>query len=199
MRIRWVLTLAGACALVCGAARATVIDISATNTTGDPFGTPVTLTLAPGLYRIIYATNGRYSGFTDSWGDPSGCDASGAACSNGWSDAFGYTIQSKTPISGGFAIPNPTSRSYGQRYASAPLALAAYSKALPPTTFALTETTNVSFFVPDYGGSWDNAGGLSLNVAAVPEPASAAILALAGVGVVAAWRRRRDRNRHPTL
>ena len=187
------LPFAALAALACGPAAAGVIDLSATNTTGDPFGTPVTLKLASGIYQITYATKGLYSGFTDSWGEPSGCDKNGAACANGWSDAFGYTIQSKTPVSGGFAIPNPTSRSYGQRYATAALALAAYSNALPTTRFELTEATNVTFFVPDYGGSGDNAGGLSLNVTQIPEPESAVILAVAGLGVFLVWRRREGR------
>jgi hypothetical protein len=70
--------------------------------------------------------------------------------------------------------------------------LAATSTAGFTDTFTLTKTTTLNFYMDDYNwGLGDNYGGVSLNIAAVPEPGSYAML-LAGLGLmgVIAHRRR---------
>ena len=63
-----------------------------------------------------------------------------------------------------------------------------------PLKLDFAARTAVTFAIQDAPGSfWDNAGGLSLNVAAVPEPATWGMMVLGFLGMSMALRTKRDR------
>lgn len=66
-----------------------------------------------------------------------------------------------------------------------------YSNVVGPVTFSLASAQNVNFFLTDSPHS-DNRGGVSLNVQAVPEPATWAMMIL-GFGAIGASMRRRQK------
>ncbi|HVF93484.1 MAG TPA: PEP-CTERM sorting domain-containing protein [Sphingomonas sp.] len=76
------------------------------------------------------------------------------------------------------------------RFATQAAALAAYSED-GPLTLTFAAPTAVTFAIADAASSFgDNAGGLSLNIAAVPEPSTWGMMALGFLGLGATLRRR---------
>lgn len=177
------------------AASATIVDIEAlTGATGR------VLHLAAGTYDVRYvgiAGGGAYDAWNP-WGYVAGCDGGGMNCTNGWivSSAidFGHGTGNFDGVDGyawtSAKLPddNRIYETPGQALASAqsvpklyaPLAqafdAAAYVAAPAPWQFTLAQAQDVKFFLVDAPYS-DNTGGVSLEVAPVPLPASVVLLA----------------------
>jgi len=191
----WIRTLAAGSLSLCAAAAqaTTIVDLDALTSTG------VTLQLGAGPYAVAFigtAQGGAYNGWNP-WGNNvvSGCNANGGNCAQGWTEAFEINIAG-TKTQYGTAQPF---------FASAQVALAACqagpllqsingAPATPaslPISFTLLAPTPVNFAVYDTQ-FFDNFGGVSLSVTAVPEPTSLALM-LAGGGAMLVWRRRQTK------
>jgi hypothetical protein len=158
-------------------------------TTAQPYN-PVQLTLDAGTYLITNAAGtGYFSGWNFNGGQSAGYN---------WVWSFQMAEHGGQIIEDAYVAPV-----LGSQAAIAALVdtttwngntqLAATSTASFSDTFTLTQTTTLDFYVDDYHwGLGDNYGGVSLNIAAVPEPASDAML-LAGIGLLGLIARRRVR------
>lgn len=186
---RSVLVLAAAAALCAGAAQAQVINIDSrygfTYDTGgsDPaplpgqhiniIGTPVvTLTLGAGDYTITNAA-GQPGALFSAWSYNVGTSS--------WAWAFVMADDATRRV---ILYGEAGGGSSAAQVASLP-AVQNFS-----TSFSLAATTTLAFTLRDYYVP-DNAGGISLNIAAVPavpEPASALLLSAGIAGLL--WRRR---------
>lgn len=155
--------------LISGNAQATIINIDAT----DP-NNGTTLSLEAGDYRVDLIED-QYIAW-NAWDRVTDCDGAGENCSRGWVNT--YFIDSlelgEVKVGDGNA-----------RFATAMQAF----DAAEPFFFTLTSMQDVEFSRPDSNFA-DNAGGLSLQLTQVSEPATLALLGL-GVMGVAAMRRRR--------
>jgi hypothetical protein len=101
-----------------------------------------------------------------------------------WVGYYSYTIDTVTTLF------NPRNNT---RYATQDAALAAYS-ADGPLTLSFTAPTSVTFAIADAPTSFhDNAGGLSLAIALVPEPATWGMMVLGFLALAAALRYDRKR------
>lgn len=188
-------------------ATATVVNVSATSSAGT------TLSLGAGQYSFSFigtAQGGAYSA-ASAWATTTGCDGAGRNCSQGWLTALfidlGNTVGAFDRTTGLAYWPQP----YLSPYFATPEAANAAAQTgtfiattlagtpsadtTAPFTFSLASAQDVNFFLKDsyYG---DNRGGISIALArvgaAVPEPATWAML-LAGFGAVGfAMRRKRE-------
>ncbi|MFT6051921.1 MAG: hypothetical protein ACI9B9_001564 [Halioglobus sp.] len=137
--------------------------------------------LMAGTYRLSFIDD-TYTAFSR-FSDSSGC-TSGANCSKGWEHSVGYTINQDTfnfgdgnaqgtigPIGGG---------GYFETAAGSFANATGYAQ-----NFTLATDTTVRFFLYD-DILYDNRGGVSLSVAAVPLPAAAWLFgsALLGLGMI---------------
>jgi hypothetical protein len=202
-------TAALAAAIVApGAASAAIYNIDAVTSTGV---TPVTVTLDPGTYRIEWvgvAGGGLYNGYNLNC--PSGvCPASG------WQNDF-TSIQTGDPTLSLIGLFNMGGGG-PQQFSSALAALDAYQNAPSivqidldppygpgsvsgvditpqPWIAHVGETTTLHLFISDPNNRDDNVGGVSLRIAAVPEPGVWAMM-LAGFGGIGALLRRRRQSR----
>ena len=189
-------------------ASAGVVDIDSL------FATGTTVALGAGTYRVTYAGTaggGAYDAF-NYWGTVTGCNGTGSDCATGWSNHFaidlgggngtGYglaTVGGNREVfdTAGRALSEFSSRtlqsaSLAQIGGNANYFMAggnAYTDVMQPITFTLGSAQNVRFFVIDSFYS-DNIGGVSLNVAAIPEPSAWALLIL-GFGAVGGAMRRK--------
>lgn len=200
-----------ACAL--GAAQAdaaTTIDISAASSTGT------TLFLDAGDYSFNFigtAQGGAYDAWR-AWNTETGCNAQGANCSQGWLvtlfldlgnglDNFDHTngfayYQSMLPDDTRYYATAELANAQAQSaaYKTIPLTnpgpWTSYPESTDPFKLSLSTGQNVNFFIRDTNYT-DNSAGVSIalkSVAAVPEPATWAML-LVGFGAVGAAMRRR--------
>lgn len=156
-------------------------------TSAQPFN-PVQLTLDAGTYLITNAANtGYFSGWNFN---------GGASAGYNWVWSFQMAEHDGQIIEDAYVAPILASQA-----AIAALTdtttwngntqLAATTTASFSDTFTLTHTTTLDFYVDDYNwGLGDNYGGVSLNIAAVPEPGSYVML-LAGLGLFGLIVRRR--------
>ena len=184
-----------------GAAQAAVVNIDSTSATGT------TLNLSAGTYSfgaVGTAAGGAYnaysyqaSGFNPIVPAVSGCSATGTNCASGFRSNFTITVGGVTThynLSG-------SGSSTANNFQTATQALAAFQagpvyqtlgnvSTISPLTFTLASNAAVTFAVDD-DLLFDNTGGVSLNVAAVPEPASWAMM-IVGVGLVGGALRRRE-------
>ncbi len=133
-----------------GAANASIVNIDAEiNSTSNP----IILTLGPGTYSVapIGVTDGGLFNAWNAWAG--GCCPPSYA---GWLNAYSLSSSEFS----GYTVSDHTI------YSSDLLALA---NAIS-TTFTLSSTTDVNFYIVD-NPYFDNLGGMSLNVSAVPLPA----------------------------
>ena len=181
-----------------------VVDIGINSREGT------TVALAAGTYVVGYAGTaggGAYDAFNP-WQNVLNCDAAGGACQNGWSDYYAIDFGGAGGFDrtvGGYydldpvTVPRPFYDSAAlalATYRAGPLTIApiaTYTPSVPvagPVRFTLAMAASVNFYIPDdkyYG----HAGGVSLDVSAVPEPAAWALM-LAGFALTGAALRRRN-------
>jgi hypothetical protein len=146
----------------------TVINLDATDYTKSA----VTQNFAAGDYLVSFVDKGLY----EAW-------APAAPALGNWEDRYSVTVNGVTTQF------NPFS---GARFGTTDAAFAAFRNLT--STFSLAQATNVTFSIPDFPTSFgDNAGGVSLNVSAVPEPATWAMMFLGFMGMGVALRRQPKR------
>ena len=161
---------AAAASLVAASAGAVVVDINSLANFNTANAVPVLL--AAGTYTVT-PISGTYTAF-NRFSTVSGCDGFGEHCATGWEHSYFITINGVTTGYGqgngnGGIGPIVPGNAY---YASAAQAFAAASGA----SFTLASATTVGFSIFD-DNIPDNIGGISLDVsAAVPEPATWALL-----------------------
>ena len=153
-------------------AMATVVNVDGMANASLDGSNGVNTVLGAGTYNLTFtnAPNLAFSRFSSS----GGCDGSGANCTFGFENSVRYIIGGTTYLFGdGNASGGYGPVSGGGYYDTAANSFAHSGKYI--NTFTLTGPTNVDFFLyDDYLG--DNRGGVSLNVAPVPEPATWAML-----------------------
>jgi hypothetical protein len=138
----------------------------------DP-GNGVTLSLTAGSYLVSYD-----SGAWNAWSSVSGCDAS-HHCATGWLNQFSI-------------VPTIDAASFfadGVVWETAALA-EANGKAMSPLTLTLSADQMVKIYIGDFP-YYDNQGGITVSIAAVPEPETYAML-LAGLGLLGFAARRKQ-------
>ena len=150
-------------------ATAATIDLSAT----DYDKSAVTYDFEPGSYTVSLV-----KGFYTAWAPAI------STTDPRWVDYFQYTIDD---------VIYSTYTNAPGRYATEDAAFDAFSKA-GPLRFDFTTKTAVTFAIQDrQEWFWDNSGGVSLAIAAVPEPATWGMMVLGFLGMGMALRTRRDR------
>lgn len=153
-------------------------------------GNAVTGSFGPGTYRYTF-TSGLFTAFSRFSGS-AGCNAVGARCSQGFENSVRLLINGAvTPFGDGQAAGGIGPQTTGGYYDTAAQSFAASSKYVG--FFTLTDRTNVGFFLYDDVLS-DNRGGVSIAVAAVPEPTTWGMMIL-GFGAVGFAMRRRAKVR----
>ena len=120
----------------------------------------------------------------------SGCDGLGAKCIKGFENSARFVVNGATFLFGdGAASGGLGPQATGGYYATAAQSFAA-SNAFS-TSFSLAAPGSVSFYVFD-DNLGDNSGGVSLAVAAVPEPATWMFMLL-GMAAIGFTMRRKDK------
>lgn len=173
MKLSWSRALAAvALSMVAGAsaASATLVDISAMNSSG------VSLSLGAGTYNITEVAGAFTS--ASYWSNGTASDGSNipavSGCSTPSTCSFGYRPAFSFSINGGPAVTYGVNGNPYMTFDSAATALAAFQayQAANPINFTLSGLSTVNFFVPDTS-YWDNSGGISLSVVSTaPEPAT---------------------------
>ena len=174
---------AGTVVTIDSLANRTPLDQYVNFPTGAPYGYPfdpnkylnqVLLTLAPGTYAFTFV-----GGAWNPWGQDNNCGAAPSASCAGWVSSVSFDTGPGSTISdlGTSAL----------RW-STPAGALAGAQALPVFTQSFAAKTTLRFFIQDYpydeiGPYWVNQGAVSLNVAAIPEPETYAML-LAGLALL---------------
>ena len=159
---------------------ATVVNLDGVDNASLDGANAVTLDLDAGVYSLDFVT-GASTAFTR-FSNVSGCDGLGAKCVTGFENSARYVVNGVTFLFGdGAASGGLGPQATGGYYSTASQSFAA-SNAFS-TTFSLAAPGSVSFYLFD-DNLGDNSGGVSLSVAAVPEPATwmFMLLGMAGIG-----------------
>ena len=149
---------------------AQIVDVDGIGNCGP--ANAATLDLPAGIYsvtQIDQAGGGAYTAW-NAWGFVSGCDGSGANCSNGWLTSYDIFIPGV--LADGFG---------GGTYETADLAFANEAE---DTCFVLPVDETVEFFIDDFPACGDNLGGVSLLVATASACAAAPALPVKGIAVL---------------
>ena len=177
------------------AAAASILNLDARVNSGvKPPGTPnpalVTTFLAQGTYQLSFvgpADGGLFTAATVWNPHPGTCNSQGSNCTQGWfnraSFFFGQTLTSST------VVQSIGSSAQAFRFRTAALSLANATNSANAATFTRTITVaaggqHFSAYLNDTPTN-DNHGGVSLAIAAVPEP-STWMLMIMGFGMIAA-------------
>ena len=165
---------------------ATVVDIDALTNSGLTSAPAVVLALGAGTYKATPII-GTYTAFSR-FSSESGCNGDGIKCTIGFEHSYkidiGGTVTGYGDNAGNGGIGPQSGGGY---YATQAQAFTLGSQA---ATFTLAAPTSVKFFIYD-DILGDNRGGVSLDVTAVPEAATWAVM-VAGFGLVGASLRRRQ-------
>lgn len=185
-----VLLTAGFAAMLAAvpASAAQVVNVNGVSNASLDGANGVTVNLTAGTYQLTF-TQDAFSAFTR-FANVSGCDNAGQNCVTGWENSARYSIGGVTYLFGdgaGSGGLGPVSG--GAYYDSAAASFAAAGQYI--TTFTVGNGQSVIFFIYD-DILGDNSGGVSLLLAAVPEPSTWAMLILGMGAVGAAMRRRRS-------
>jgi len=148
------------------------------------------LLLGPGSYNVDPII-GRYTAF-DRFEGVDSCDANGRNCRTGFEHSYVVKIDGvATGYGDGNALGGIGPISPGEGYYDTPEK--AFALGRKSARFTLNAPTDVAFYIID-DGTYNNSGGISLDVAAVPEPAAWALMIAGFAAVGAALRRRADRS-----
>ena len=159
---------------------ATVVNLDGMANASLNGANAVTLNLDAGDYNLNFI-EGAFTAFTR-FSNVSGCDGFGAKCITGFENSARFVVNGTTFLFGdGAASGGLGPQATGGYYSTAAQSFAASSAF--STTFSLAAPGSVSFYLFD-DNLGDNSGGVSLAVAAVPEPATwmLMLLGMAGVG-----------------
>lgn len=181
------LAVAMACmAMTAPVGAATIVNLDGVTNASMDGANAVSVALGAGTYKLRF-TKDKFEAFTR-FSSVVGCNAAGGSCRQGFENSARYLIGESTflfgdgaasgglgPISGGGYF-DTAARSFANS--------AAYSQ-----MFKLAAPSNVKFFILDDFLS-DNSGGISLSIAAVPEPATWAMMII-GFGTIGFAARRR--------
>lgn len=166
---------------------ATIVNLDGVTNASLNGSNGVTVNLDAGTYNLSFIQN-SYTAFTR-FSSPTGCDGAGKNCVQGWENSARYIIGPNTFLFGDGAGPGGLGPlGVGDGYYST--AAQSFANAGNFTgSFTLGSASSVTFFIyDDFLG--DNSGGVSLAVAAVPEPA-AWMMMIMGFGAIGGVLRRR--------
>jgi hypothetical protein len=144
-------------------AEATIINLNATVNNADD---PIELHLVPGEYFVTPLVHDPSQGIDytawSRWASSSGCDVDGANCDQGYENSYAFfsSLIPDTFAWNGIYYENPE-QTIGNGIVSA---------------FTLFVPQVVSFYLTDGGPLGDNRAGMSLDVSAIPEPATMSLL-----------------------
>lgn len=167
---------------------ATVVNLDGKTNASVDGSNALSFDLDAGVYNVSFVDE-AFTAF-NRFGTASGCNEAGASCVLGFENSARFIINGATFLFGdGQASGGLGPQATGGYYASAAQSFAASN--IFSTSFTLDAPGSVSFYLFD-DNLGDNTGGVSLAVAAVPEP-STWMLMLLGFGAVGfAMRRSKD-------
>lgn len=184
--MKMILAMATALVAAAPASAATVVNLNGVANASLNGSNAVNVNLAAGTYSLRF-TQDQYTAFTR-FASVTGCDSTGQNCSQGYENSARYVIGGQTftfgdgNANGGIGPISPGNgyfRDAATSFANSTGYLA---------NFTLASAGTVGFFIYDDFLS-DNSGGISLSIAAVPEPASWAMM-VSGFGLLGAALRR---------
>ncbi len=182
-----ILVAAALASVAMPATAATIINLDGRLNTSNNGANAVVQNFAAGTYQVTFTAD-QYTAFSR-WSSESNCDSDGIHCRQGWENSARIVIGDTTHLfgdgaaSGGYGPLTPED-GYFKTAAQSLAHAAGYS-----FQFTLADAADVRFFIYDTPVT-DNRGGVSLSVAAVPEPAAWALM-IAGFGLVGLSARRR--------
>ena len=174
------LAAAAAAAVSAPASAATIVNLDGRANASLDGSNAVPVVLAPGSYRVTFVDD-LFTAF-NRFGRSTGCDSAGENCSRGFMNGALYSIDGMTFGFGdanGRGSVGPVSPGNGY-YTDAATSFA--NSGQYSSTFQVSGNNPVNFYLFDDALS-DNVGGVSLSIAAVPEPATWAFLLL-GFGAI---------------
>lgn len=170
------------------ASAAQIVDLDGVANASTNGANGVAVNLAAGTYNLSF-TQGAYTAFTR-FSNVSGCDGAGANCRTGYENSARYIIDGVTYLFGdGAGTGGIGPVSGGAYYNSAANSFANAGKYVQ--SFVVGAGQPVTFYLYD-DNLRDNSGGVSLQLTAVPEPGTWAMMIL-GFGIVGGAMRRRQK------